>query len=268
MPLAFSRVLEKANLTGGLWTVLRMPELVRTQHKAFSALMQEVDAVIVLSEWSRTVLIRNGVPGSKIALLQHWLPNARNSNEPLIDVMKMPLRVAFLGRAVKVKGGDTLIKAVLAAPELSIEVHFYGVTQGAADERYWAMLQSLAAHDKRIKFLPAVPNDKVISLLKGYHVLAMPARGVENRPLVLLESRAAGTPVIGSNLGGIAELVRHKDDGLLVEPENVLDWADALRLCAEDRDFLARLRKSVQLPRRTVDVAQEMAELYCRYSSE
>jgi glycosyltransferase involved in cell wall biosynthesis len=265
MPLWFARGLEKANLSGGIWTALRMPELVRTQHEAFHALMREVDGIVALSEWARTVLVRNGVPASKITLLQHWLPSARDTREPVINVRKTPLRVVFLGRAVKSKGADTLIKAVLAAPELSIEVHLYGVTQNDADEEYWATLKSMASQDRRIKLLPSVPNDKVISLLKGYHVLALPARWVENRPLVLLESIAAGTPIIGSNLGGIAELVRHENDGLLVEPENVRNWADALRLCAEDRDLLGRLRKGVQLPRRELDVAQEMAQLYRRH---
>ena len=52
-----------------------MPELVRTQHEAFHALMQEVDGIVALSEWARTVLVRNGVPASKITLLQHWLPS-------------------------------------------------------------------------------------------------------------------------------------------------------------------------------------------------
>jgi glycosyltransferase involved in cell wall biosynthesis len=79
---------------------------------------------------------------------------------------------------------------------------------------------------------------------------------------VVLESFAAGTPVIGSNRGGIRELVRHQDDGLLVEAENVRAWSDALRRCAEDRHLLARLRKSAQLPRKMVDVADETAQLY------
>jgi glycosyltransferase involved in cell wall biosynthesis len=267
VPLRFARALEKANLSGGIWTALRMPELVRTQQRAFYALVQEVDAIVALSKWSRTVLVRNGVPGAKITLLQHWLPSVQDTQKPVINVMKMPLRVAFLGRVDKIKGADTLIKSVRAAPELSIEVHLYGVTQSTADEGYWTTLKSLAAQDTRIKFLPQVPNNKVVALLRGYHVLAMPARGVENRPLVILESFAAGTPVVGSNLGGIAELVRHEEDGLLVEPENVTAWADALRRCAEDRHLLARLRQGVQLPRSMVDVAQETAKLYRRFVS-
>jgi glycosyltransferase involved in cell wall biosynthesis len=224
--------------------------------------MHEVDVVVTLSEWSRTVLIQNGIAESKIMRLHHWLPSARDAQSSPIDVASVPLKVAFLGRAVRVKGADTLIRAVLQIPDVQIEVHLYGVAQDANDEGYWAELKSLATHDPRIKFLPSVANEKIISLLKGYHVLAMPARWVENRPLVLLESIAAGTPIVGSDLGGIAELVSHMKDGLLVEPENVSDWANALCLCAEDRNLLSRLRNGIRVPREKVDVAQEMANLY------
>jgi glycosyltransferase involved in cell wall biosynthesis len=242
-----------------------MPELVRQQHEAFYSLMHEVDVVVTLSEWSRNVLIRNGIAESKITRLHHWLPSARDAQSSSIDVASVPLKVAFLGRAVRIKGADTLIKAVLEIPDVQIEVGLYGVAQDAHDEGYWAELKALAARDPRITFLPSIANDKIISLLKGYHVLAMPARGVENRPLVLLESIAAGTPILGSDLGGTAELVCHMKDGLLVEPENVSGWANALRLCAEDRDLLSRLRDGVRMPRRKSDVAQEMASLYFSY---
>ena len=187
MPFWCARGLEKANLSGGIWTALRMPELVRTQQEAFHALMQEVDGIIALSEWARTVLVRNGVPASKITLLQHWLPTAQDRQEPVIDVAQIPLRVAFLGRADKYKGADTLVKAVRAAPGLSVEIDFYSVAQSNNDEEYWANLKSLAEQDARIRFLPPLPNDEIPSLLRCYHVLAVPSRWVENRPLVVLE---------------------------------------------------------------------------------
>ena len=262
MPSGLAKAVDKSGRSGGLWTALRMPELVRRQQEAFHSLMREVDVIITLSEWSRTVLIRNGIPESKVARVQHWLPSAPDAQGSLLDVASVPLKVAFLGRAVRIKGADTLIRAMLKIPDVQIELHLYGVAQDANDEGYWAELRSLAAHDPRIKFLPSVPNDKVVSLLKGYHLLAMPARGVENRPLVLLESIAAGTPIIGSDLGGVAELVNHMKDGLLVDPEDVSGWADALRSCAEDRSLLSRLRNGVRMPRARSDVAEEMAKLY------
>ena len=260
--LGLARRLENASLSGGIWTALRTPELVRAHHQAFYALMREVDAIIALSAWSYALLLRNGAPREKVTLLQHWLPQPQTTEVPPIGVFERPLRIAFLGRGDKAKGADVLIRAVRAAPELDVALDLYVVRQGADDERSWTLLKVLAAEDPRIKFLSPVSNSEVVSLLRAYHVLTMPAQGVENRPLVILESFTAGTPVIGSNLGGVAELVQHSRDGLLVEATDVQAWADALRRCAEDRTLLAQLREGVQSPRHSVDAAAEMARLY------
>jgi glycosyltransferase involved in cell wall biosynthesis len=265
VPSWLIRGITKVNLTGGVWTALRMRELIRSRHEAFRALMREVDGIIVPREWVRSLLVRNGVPGSKITLSPHGLDSTRDPCEPLIDEAKTPLRVAFLGRADEVKGIDTLIKAVRAAPDLGIELNLYGVTQSTADEGYCAMLKSLAGHDARIVFFPPMPHDKVIALLRGYHVLAVPSRWLETGPLVVLEAFAAGIPVIGSDLGGIAEWVQHEKNGLLVEANNIQAWSDALRRCAVDRQLLARLREGIAPPRSMSDVAQEMAQLYCKH---
>jgi Glycosyl transferase 4-like domain len=73
VPPRFARGLEKANLSGGIWTALRMLELVQARHEAFQALMREVDGVVALREWVRALMVRNGVPRSKITLSQHGL---------------------------------------------------------------------------------------------------------------------------------------------------------------------------------------------------
>jgi glycosyltransferase involved in cell wall biosynthesis len=232
------------------------------RHAAFQALMEEVDGVVALAEWVRALLVLNGVPASKITFSRHGLPPLPETLEPLIDEEKTPLRVAFLGRADKVKGADTLIKAIGAAPDMNIELHLYGVTQNAADQEYWDELQRLAADDSRVRFLPPVPNHQVVPLLKGYHIVAVPSRWFETGPLVVMESLAAGIPVVGSRLGGIAEWVRHQDNGLLVDPEDVAAWTNALRVCADDRRLLSKLRQGVRPSRSVADVAREMVQLY------
>ena len=261
-PLLLAHTLQKMNLGGRVSTALRMPELINRRHQAFRKLLKDVDKIVALSPWVWDVLVRNGVSESKIAFSRHGLPSAAENCEPLIDVAKIPLRVAFLGRANKVKGADTLIKAIRSSPGLDIELDLYGVTQSAADDAFWKTLQRLAAQDKRITFLSPVPHEQVISLLREYHVLTVPSRWLETGPLVVLELFAAGTPVIGSELGGIADLVRHESNGLLVEAESVRAWAEALRRCAKDRGLLARLRKGIDSPRSMMDVARDMAQLY------
>ena len=67
---------------------------------------------------------------------------------------------------------------------------------------------------------------------------------------------AAGTPVIGSNLGGIIEMIEHEVNGMLVDPDSVEAWSHVIRRCYEDQDLLERLRRGV--------LAQEMLLLYER----
>ena len=261
-PKLVSDLWEAMNLHGSVWTALRMPELIGVRHRSFRALMQDVDKVIALSQWVRELLLCNGVPDSKIVTCPHGLPAGGVINEPQIDVKHVPLRVAFLGRADPVKGPDTLIKAVRSLPDLDIELHLYGVIQSDGNNAFWRSLRRLAESDRRIAFMPAVPHSEIVSMLRRYHVLAVPSRWLETGPLVILELFFAGTPVIASRLGGIAEKVEEGHNGLLLHPDNIPAWADALYRCAHDRSLLSSLRKGAISYRSMADVAREMAQLY------
>lgn len=265
VPRRFARALEQLGLSGGAWTALRMPELISNHHAAIHVLLREVDGIVALKEWVRALLVRNGIPASKIIISEHGIPEAARSNERMIDVAERPLRVAFFGRADRVKGADTLVRAVRSAPGLEIALDLYGVMQSARDQEYWTELERLAAGDLRIRFRPIVAHDEVVPLLRRYHLLTVPSRWLETGPLVVLEAFAAGIPVLGSDLGGIAKWVRHGDNGILLEPGNVVAWADAFKRCAQDRSFLASLRYGVKEPRRMGAVADEMAKLYRKY---
>jgi glycosyltransferase involved in cell wall biosynthesis len=78
----------------------------------------------------------------------------------------------------------------------------------------------------------------------------------------VLEAFAAGIPVMGSNLGGIAELVEHGVNGLLVEPESQEAWGQAFQKLCEDRNILMRLRAGIRPPRSMSVVAEDMLVLY------
>jgi glycosyltransferase involved in cell wall biosynthesis len=65
--------------------------------------------------------------------------------------------------------------------------------------------------------------------------LVVPSRWFEGCPLVILEAMAAGIPVIASNIGGLPELVEHGVTGLLFEPGNAEELAEAMRLLWTDR---------------------------------
>jgi glycosyltransferase involved in cell wall biosynthesis len=147
-------------------------------------------------------------------------------------------------------------------PDLALTVDIYGIAQDGAKEAYGARLRARAAEDPRLRLLPTLPGDQVLQTLAEYDVLLVPSAYVETGPLVVLEAFAAGIPVIGSRLGGIAERVRDEVDGLLVESGSIEGWRRALRRVVGERDLLDRLRRGVRDPRTMAEVSVEMAALY------
>jgi glycosyltransferase involved in cell wall biosynthesis len=266
-----------AGLSGGAWTALRMTGLTALRHAAFRALMNEADQIVALCQWTKDLLVRNNVPVEKIAVSRHGIitdsprTEIRNRGNGIDKTQTAkpvrpirPIRIAFLGRMDRTKGPDTLISALRSLPEAPVELHLYGIVQDSSNTEYLDQLKQLAGTDRRISLLPPVPGEQVVSLLQDYHLLAVPSRWLETGPLVALEAFAAGTPVIGSNLGGIAELIEHEVNGMLVDTDSVEAWSRTLRRCYEDRDLLEKLRRGINAPREMSVVAQEMLLLYER----
>jgi len=217
--------------------------------------------------WARELLVRNGVDEQKLLLSRQGLAS-RDDKSSLIPTQRQAhsntsaVRLAFLGRFSEEKGADLVIEAMRSLPHAKVCLDLYGSAQGISGERYAQKLQHLAEGDERLRFLPPLSNQEVVPTLRGYDALVVPSQWMETGPLVVLEAFAAGIPVIGSNLGGIAELVSHNLNGLLVTPDSVLDWATTLRGIAADLDLLMRLRNGITSPRLMDQVAVEMSALY------
>lgn len=261
-PTRGGELLERMGRHGGAWTALRMSSLVRHRHAAIALFFEDIDRFVVLAPWVGDVLRRNGVPESKMVSSPHGVESAHARRSASQRNRGDRVRLVHLGRTDPVKGTDLLIRAFRATPEMAVDLDIYGIVQG---DRGLVMerLRQLAAGDTRIRFLPPVPHDKVGTLLAGYDLVVVPSQWMETGPLVVLEAFAAGVPVMGSALGGIADKVTDEVDGLLVRPfDSVTAWSDALRRCAEQPEFVAKLADAVRAPRTLRAAAEEMHTVY------
>ena len=135
--------------------------------------------------------------------------------------------VLFLGRLARRKGVDLLLEAMARVPA---DGAVQCVIAGSGDEE--SSLKEQAGQlklNERVRFVGRVDGPAKIYLLQNARCLVMPSRVWEAFPLVVLESYAAGRPVVGSAVPGIVDLVREGQTGRLFPDENVEALAGLLR---------------------------------------
>ena len=237
---------------------LRASTLVAKRHDVTREWWNGMHKVIALGAWTSDLLKLNGVSEERIQVVSHGLPPYSHckANRQNTTVFKF----VFLGRLDPNKGLDLVVKALRLAPELQVTLDVYGIFQ-EEDKAVQATL-ALAQKDGRICIRPPVPSSQVEEVLGEYDCLLVPSRWLETGPLVVLEAFAAGIPVIGSDLGGIAEKVTHNFDGLLVSSVTVEAWKEAIVRMATETGLHDKLRRAVRPPRNMVQVADENLNVY------
>lgn len=260
-PTAISTAVSAIGATSSWATALRARELTEARHQALRHLLHEADAIVAVCEWVRALLIRAGAPPSRVTMSRQGTP-AGVRRAPDARVATDMTRLAYVGRLHPTKGAHVVLRALRDAPDLPVTLDVFGIVQEADGARYHDELRALTRDDPRIRFHAAVAADQVVETLARYDATIVPSQWLETGPLTVLESFAAGVPVIGSNLGGIAELVMHDHDGWLVPYGDARAWTAALRRFATDRQLIERLRAGVRPPRSTDDVARDMTAVY------
>jgi glycosyltransferase involved in cell wall biosynthesis len=266
VPHVVGRSLGAVGLKGGAWTALRMSELVLINHQSFHDLTDEVDHIIAVCDWVKNLLIINKVPQEKITVCRQGLCNY--PEEKIARIYRdqaLPLKLVFLGRLDKTKGVHLLIQALAIIPSLSVTLDIYGISQSNECNSYQSELINLAQADQRIAFKAPISPTKVVSTLHKYDLLAVPSQWLETGPLVVLEAFAAGVPVLGSRLGGIAELVTDGMNGVLVDAFSLEAWATVIKNLCLDRVKLERLRSNISPPLTMAAVAKQMQSIYQLY---
>jgi glycosyltransferase involved in cell wall biosynthesis len=270
LPSLLTQPLAHTPLKGKLWTALQMRAMVQCRSEVFQEFMAEVDHVIAVCDWVKRVLILNQVPEAKITLIRQGLchePPDQAATPALVEPPDRPLRLVFLGRLDPTKGLDVLLAALGADPELKVTLDVYGVLQGDGQAAYQQKLQALIRADPRVVLKAPIPADQVVTTLGAYDLLVVPSQGLETGPMVVLEAFAAGVPVLGSRLGGIAELVSDGVDGLLVEADSGSAWTGVFKGLCDDRQALGQLKLSVRQPGTMAMVVAQVTSIYSQLLS-
>jgi glycosyltransferase involved in cell wall biosynthesis len=176
--------------------------------------------------------------------------------------------VALIGRVSDWKGQRLLARA-LAEPALA-EIGAVGLVAGdayAGNEQAEAELAALAEKlglGGRLRLLGF--RDDVETVLGASDAVAIPSLRPEPLGQVALEAAWAGLPVVGAAHGGLPELVRDGETGLLVEPGDAAALAGALRELADDRERAETIgREAARRAREQTDCGQMLEAVQALY---
>ena len=145
--------------------------------------------------------------------------------------------ILFLGRHEPRKGLAVLLDAM---GELPAGVRLLVASDGPETDE----LRRRVAGDTRIEWLGRISEAEKIRQLRAADVFCAPSLGGESFGVVLLESMAARTAVVASDLPGYANVARADRDALLVPPGDSMALAAALRRVIEVSDLRAALVES------------------------
>ncbi len=186
-------------------------------------------------------------------------------------------RVMSCGWLKEYKGFHYLLDALALLVERGIDAHLDLAGDGPQKAHLEARSRSLGIAD-RITFHGYIGHEELVELYRASHVFALPSivMGSYGRqdviPNVLAEAMAVGIAVVGSDIGGVSELIEHDTDGLLVGERDTVALADALERLWREPDTAARLAES---GRRKVERIwdrdrnlDELLELFDRYVGE
>ncbi|HEX3098367.1 MAG TPA: glycosyltransferase [Usitatibacter sp.] len=262
VPPAIGKIVGRSGIRGRPATALRMQELIARKHAAAREFLSLADALVAPSRWVRDLLVENGVPVSKISLCGQGIEHSPVERVP--TARRTCLRIAALARLDAMKGMHILLEALRARPALDVRLDIFVAPPAGVETAYGRRLRREASGDARVRLLPPLAHEAVVRALADYDAVAVPSQVLETGPLVVLEAFAAKTPVIASDLGGIAERVSHGVDGLLIPPFEADAWGSAIERLARDPALLARLRAGVPDVPSMDDVTEAMHSLYAR----
>lgn len=186
-------------------------------------LLAAADAVALVSEGQRAMLAALGCPLPDALVL----PNAADRIAAASAAAQGRFALVA-GRLVEEKGFDTAIAAAQAA-DVPLVVAGAGPDEGR--------LRALAAQGGAVRFLGRLAPGELARVRRDAAVLLAPSRSDDACPMSVVEALADGVPVLGSDRGGLPELV---GGDAALPAADVGTWADALGRLWRDPALRAR----------------------------
>jgi len=223
--------------------------------------LHQANKLIAPSEFLMQMYVKSGISEKLFVVCRQGLNASLWESLPQVEY-RGPLRFGFVGSLIPHKGIDILIKAFskLNFSNQSVKLNIFGSLD--KHPKYVSKLSSLANNDERISFRGEFDNRTIPQVFSEIDVLVVPSVWYENSPNVILEAYACKTPVIASDIGGMAELVQAGISGDLFRVGDIDSLSNLLSYIAHQPSILKNWRKQIPQIKQIEDEMSDLEAIY------
>jgi lipopolysaccharide/colanic/teichoic acid biosynthesis glycosyltransferase len=206
------------------------------------------DRIVVQSPGFKEILIRRGVPATKIAVIYNWANEADTRPRSDTDLSAFALagrfNVVYAGAIGPSQGLDTVVRAAKLLEEKHPRVQFILVGEGIEVEHLRRLATERDA--KSVRMMPRLPPSDIASLLDASDALLVHLKDEALFGITIPSKTqfylAMGKPIIMGVRGDAAALIEQADAGVMVRPQDPSGLADAVeQLASLPPDALAAM---------------------------
>ena len=245
-------------------TALALPNIILEIRKNLLRLEAMTDCFIVLTDWYKNILLKNGVKESHLSIINQGLPNDFKGKIKKTKNNKK-LQLVFIGRVSQLKGVDILLSALVNINQNLVELSIYG---NATDKKYMQKCLQISSELKNVFWKGNIEPHLVIETISQFDVLCIPSACSEMGPFVLKESFAAGVPVLASNVYGNAEQINDGENGWLFKFKDVNDLKNKIDALIDNPIKILEAANNILPPRNFNMVATEHINIYNKVFSK
>jgi glycosyltransferase involved in cell wall biosynthesis len=235
------------------WTDIRLRGRLRyvyyryLQRPAYLRVLKRLKFVIAPSAYMKQA-IRPDFPNSQIIQIYNGIDLPEKAPLP----QPSPTTILYVGRLEAVKGVDVLLNAFSRVLSDSKETRLRIVGDGSQRETLQALARKLGLSDS-VEFAGWVKPHDIAKEYAAAQMLVVPSIWPENLPTVITEALAVGRPIIGSNRGGIPELIDDGSSGFIVESGDEKALAEAIHAVLVNPRILQMMAKASHAKSRMFD---------------
>jgi glycosyltransferase involved in cell wall biosynthesis len=200
---------------------------------------QKADLNICVSEAVRRVMVEVLGDSARTTVLYNGVNTSLFTPPPEDDNGELTSTILSVGRLIPSKGQELVLRAVAELRRKYPHLHYEIVDDGPQRSHLAALAHELKIAE-RVKFIGRQDRRFVAETMKRCTIFALPSTD-EAMGCVYLEAMATAKPIIGCRQQGIEEIVRHGENGWLIQPDNLQEMVKALDILLENAPLRQRM---------------------------